>query len=825
MNRKLRPTSIPILAIILIIGIVVVPMQTTTAAGPVVNVWMTTSDQSQLLTAQPSLTFAPDSGSNPLTVSVNPATRYQQMDGWGASFTDSSAWLAWYKLSASARNAMMNDLFNKNSGIGLSFLRQPMGATDLSASGNYSYDDGAADPNLNNFSIGHDLTYIIPILQQALSINPSLKIMANPWSPPGWMKTSGSMIGGNLLSAQYSNALAQYFVKFIQAYQAQGIPVYAITVQNEPLYIPAGYPGMGMAAADQGGFIGYNLGPALAGAGLNTKIIVYDHNWDQISYPTTVYSNSAAYPYAAGVGWHCYGGDISTELTFHNNYPSKDTWLTECSGGSWESNNNFGSDLKSRTETLMILNARNWGKGAIFWNMALDTNNGPTNGGCTTCRGVVTIDQTNGTYAKTVDYYVLGQASKFVDSGAYRIDTNSFGSSSIEDVAFQNPDGTDVVLALNNNSSAQTFKVLWNGQSVSYNLPAGAVATFKWNPSIVESPYLGSPAPIPGQIEAENYDNGGQNVAYNDTTPGNSGGQYRGDDVDIESTTDTGGGYDVGWTATSEWEKYMVNVTSAGNYNIAFRVASPNTGSALHLEVDGNNITGSMTVPNTGGWQAWQTITASGKSLTAGNHTLRLYIDNGGMNINWVKFSVTSGGPPTNTPIPSPTFTNTPIPSSTPTHTPTPTGGISSSSWYNVINQNSGKCVDAAGWGTTNGTIVQQWTCGNAQNNQEWQFQPTDSGYYRVLNRNAQSLVWDVTGGSGATTDGIKIQLWTWGGGSNQQWMPVTLGGGYYQFVARNSGTECLDVTNNSTADGVQLQQWTCGSGDLAQSFRLAQQP
>ena len=447
------------------------------AAGETVNVWVTTPDQAKLLQQQASLAFAPDSGSNPLTITVNPAVTYQQIDGWGASFTDSSAYLVF---NSSARNAIMNDLFNTSSGIGLSFLRQPMGASDFSRSGNYNFDNTCCD--LSDFSISHDTAYIIPLLQQARSLNPSVKIIITPWSPPGWMKTSGSMIGGSLNSGTYSDALAQYFVKTIQGYQGQGVPIYGLTVQNEPLYSPTGYPGSLMPAADQAGFIGFNLGPALAGAGLGSvKIMAYDHNWDQPGYPTTVFANATASQYVAGVAWHCYGGNVSAELSVHNSYPNKDAWLTECSGGNWTPYfNNFDANLKGETENLVILNARNWGKGAILWNMALDPNNGPTNGGCTTCRGIVTVN--GGSYTKTVDYYVLGQASKFVRSGAYRIDSNTFGGSSIEDVAFKNPDGSIVVLALNNASSAQTFKILVSGQSVSYTLPAGAVATFQWMP-------------------------------------------------------------------------------------------------------------------------------------------------------------------------------------------------------------------------------------------------------------------------------------------------------------------------------------------------------
>lgn len=456
---------------------------TAQAAGETVSVWVTTPDQSKLLQQQANLTFAADSGSNPLTITVNPSTTYQQVDGWGASLTDSSAYLIY---NSSARNNIMNDLFNTSTGIGISFLRQPMGASDFSRSGNYNFDNTCCD--LNDFSISHDQAYIIPLLTQARSINSSVKVMLTPWSPPGWMKTSGSMIGGSLNSATYSDALAQYFVKTIQGYQAAGVPIYAVTAQNEPLYSPTGYPGSLMPAADQAGWIGFNLGPAMANAGLGgVKIMAYDHNWDQPGYPTTVFNNATASPYVAGVAWHCYGGSVSAENTLHNSFPNKDTWLTECSGGNWAPYyNDFAANLKGETENLIILNARYWSKSAVLWNMALDPSNGPTNGGCTTCRGVVTVN--GGSYTKTVDYYVLGHASKFVRSGAYRISSNTFGSSSIEDVAFKNPDGSLVVLALNNASSAQTLKILISGQSVSYSLPAGAVATFKWTPGVGGGP-------------------------------------------------------------------------------------------------------------------------------------------------------------------------------------------------------------------------------------------------------------------------------------------------------------------------------------------------
>src|SRR5260370_14580579 len=256
------------------------------AAGPTVQVWLTTSDGSNLLTQQPNLTFGSNTG-NPSTINVNEYQQLQQMDGFGAAVTDSSAWLISNKMSSSQRTTLMQKLFDPNQGIGISFVRIPMGASDFSVNGPYSYDDlpsGQTDPNLTHFSINHDLAYIIPVLHQAQSLNLNLKFMANPWSPPAWMKTNGSMLGvyngvtRTLVFSDYG-PLAQYFVKFIPAYQGSGIPIYPITPQNEPLYAPATYPGMSWAAGNEDNFIKNNLSPALASAGLSPKIIPYDYSW------------------------------------------------------------------------------------------------------------------------------------------------------------------------------------------------------------------------------------------------------------------------------------------------------------------------------------------------------------------------------------------------------------------------------------------------------------------------------------------------------------------------------------------------------------------
>ena len=451
-------------------------------SGPSVQIVETTGNKGLLLSPQASVNFGTGGAQATQVITVNDGTTYQQMDGFGASLTDSSAWVVWNKLSSSQQAALWQSLFSPSAGIGISFLRQPMGASDFSASGNYSYDDmpaGQTDAALTNFSIAHDTIYIIPLLKSAVAVNPNIKIIAVPWSPPAWMKTSSTMNGGNMNTA-YFPSLAQYFVKFLQGYQQQGVSIYAILPQNEPLNSNSGYPTEFLAATDETTFIGANLGPALSSAGLSgVKIVAYDHNWDTPSYPEAVLADSTASNYTAGSAFHCYAGDVSAQSTVETAYPSKGVWFTECSGTVGSS---FSGDLVWNAENLLIGATRNWARSVSLWNLALDQNSGPQNGGCPNCRGVVTVDTSASppTITNNVEYYVLGHLAKFVQPGAYRIDSNTFGHNNIEDVAFKNPDGSIVLLVLNSSSSTDAFNVNWQNQTFNYSLPAGALATFEW---------------------------------------------------------------------------------------------------------------------------------------------------------------------------------------------------------------------------------------------------------------------------------------------------------------------------------------------------------
>ena len=449
----------------------------------VVHAWLTTGDRAKLLARETDLNFVPDSapGSRRVpTIDVDATTTYQQMVGFGAAMTDASAYLIMHRMPARHRDALMLDLFGRDSGIGLSFIRVPMGASDFSLR-HYSYDDmpkSESDSALIHFSIDDDRAEKIPLLQRALAINPQVKLTASPWSPPAWMKSSGSLIKGTLLPRFY-DSFSDYFVKFIQSYGAEGLPIYAVMVQNEPNFEPEDYPGMRLESPARARVIGDHLGPRLERAGSKTMIWDWDHNWDVPQSPLDVLADPAARKYVRGVAWHCYGGDVSAQSKVHDAFPDKDAWFTECSGGEWATN--FADNLMWNVGTLVIGATRNWARGVSLWNLALDEKGGPHKGGCGNCRGVVTIDSKTGAYTRNVEYYVLGHASRFVQSGAYRIKSES-ADTTLANVAFLNPDGyTKVLIVLNKAKEPRTFAVRAAGKSLRYTLPAASVVTLVWS--------------------------------------------------------------------------------------------------------------------------------------------------------------------------------------------------------------------------------------------------------------------------------------------------------------------------------------------------------
>ena len=435
--------------------------------------WLTKGDKSTLMQKQDlSLVFGTVSNRYPF-IDVNDAQTFQTIDGFGYTLTGGSAYVI-NRLASAQKESLLRELFSTDTNaISISYLRLSIGASDLNASV-YTYDDmpaGQTDVNLQNFSLDPDRADVIPLLKQILTINPSIKIVATPWTAPVWMKTNGNSIGGSL-KTEYYDAYSRYFLKYLQGMLAEGINIDAVTPQNEPLN-PNNNPSMLMSETEQASFIKNNLGPTLRGANLNTKIILYDHNCDHPDYPITILNDMAAKQYAVGSAFHLYAGDISALSQVHNAHPDRNVYFTEQYTAS---NGNFGGDLKWHVKNLVIGATRNWSRNVLEWNLANDPAFGPhTNGGCTTCLGALTIGST---ITRNVAYYIIAHASKFVPPGSVRIASNITGN--LYSTAFKTPAGQKVLVVLNDGNAAQKFNIRFNGKWVTPTLPAGAVGTFIW---------------------------------------------------------------------------------------------------------------------------------------------------------------------------------------------------------------------------------------------------------------------------------------------------------------------------------------------------------
>lgn len=447
------------------------------ATGPVVagdvKVWLTTPEPSKRLSQEPDLSF---SDTSPDLIRIDSAQRYQEIVGFGAALTDASA-LTINRLAPAQRQALLEELFGPSPGLHLSFTRLTIGASDFSPS-RYSLDDrpkGKRDPRLRHFSIAPLKADVLPVLKQMLAINPQLKVMASPWSAPGWMKSDDSLIKGTLRRKALP-AYAQYFRRYVEAMAAQGVPIYALTIQNEPHFEPGDYPGMRVPPGLRAAFIGKYLGPLLHATHPGVRILDWDHNWDEPGSPLSVLADPKAARYVAGVAWHCYAGEPSAQEPVHDAHPDKETWLTECSGGGWSPK--WSEALPWMAGTL-VETTRLWSKGGLLWNLALDENHGPHTGGCGDCRGVVTIDSKTGEITRNIEYYALGHLSRFVAQGAVRIDSDA-PIAGLDDVALRNPDGSIVLVAVNRTTETKTFAVGQGAHAFTYDLPAGAVATFVW---------------------------------------------------------------------------------------------------------------------------------------------------------------------------------------------------------------------------------------------------------------------------------------------------------------------------------------------------------
>jgi glucosylceramidase len=592
---------------------------TIAATSPIVTVTLSTYDSASLLAPQSAVQFGSSSASA-VQVIIDENQQFQSIEGFGASFTDASAYNLEQVETPSSLSSTLSDLFTRTgNGIGLTFMRNPIGASDMARS-IYTFDDvssGSTDTSLSQFSIAHDQTAIIPLIKSAKLLNPSIKVMASPWSPPAWMKTTGTIEGGSL-NASYYAPFANYLVKYLQAYNAAGILPDYLSIQNEPLNQNSGYPTMYMDEPTALAVTRDYVLPALAASGLSTRILLYDHNWDTPSYPASMLTDSTIVSSSAiaGTAWHGYGGPPGAQQGVQNQYPTKGQWETEHSGGTFVGNQ-FISDF---SEITLVM--RNAGKSYIKWNLALDQNRGPntsqlggTYTGCNTCSPIITINSNTGVPTKTIEYYTIGQYSKFILPGAVRV--YSSDTPLIVTSAYINPDGTRVLVAFNNSFSSAPFQVQWGTQNFSYTLSAYAAATFVWSGTQMGTPTMNATQQIQG-------------ASFSSATG-----------LETEDTTDATGSYDLGYVVDGATVYYKNVDFGTGVSQVNVRVASGGTGGTIEFHIDSATgaLLGTAKLVVTGGYQTWQTVTAP-VTTASGLHDLFVVIHgSGGIgNVNWFQF-------------------------------------------------------------------------------------------------------------------------------------------------------------------------------------------
>jgi len=415
-----------------------------------------------------------------VTITVDDGARFQSIVGYGYTLTGGSAGHL-MAMSPVARNALLRELFTTTGdGIGISVLRLSIGASDLDARP-FSYDDppdGRPDPELKHFTIAPDRAALIPVLREILAIAPELFIIASPWSPPAWMKTNGATIGGSLRT-EYHGAYAAYFVRYLRAMRDEGIEVAAVTIQNEPLH-PGNNPSLFMPAEQQAEFVKHFLGPALRAAGLDTRIIVYDHNCDRPDYPLSILADPEAKRWIDGSAFHLYGGSIDALSLVHDAHPDRHVYFTEQWVGA---PGNLAGDLVWHVRELTVGAMRNWSRTVLEWNVSSDPRLEPhTPGGCDACLGAVTIDGDR--VSRNPAYYSLAHASRFVGPGSVRVGSSG-GPGHLHHVAFVTPAGRIAVVMVNDGPVALTVKLATpadgrGGPVIA--LPAGAVASAAWGP-------------------------------------------------------------------------------------------------------------------------------------------------------------------------------------------------------------------------------------------------------------------------------------------------------------------------------------------------------
>lgn len=426
-------------------------------------------------------------------ITIDKNTRYQEIVGFGPALTGASCYNI-LQMSQEDRTALLEELFDTEKGLGISLVRVSIGSSDFSVNEDFTWCD---EKGIEHFAVPkEDELYLIPLLKEVYKINPNLQILASPWTCPLWMKRmsatdnsdfvySGdpgrsSWSGGSLKPSCYDD-YAKYFVMWIQAMQKEGFNIYGITVQNEP-YNAYNTASVYMTWQEQRDFIKSALGPAFAEAGLATKIICYDHNYDGFKYPINIFNDKEAAKFVAGSAWHDYGGKLSDLDNVVAAAPDKEIYFTEASIGEW--NYSFSGKLIADMGNIFMGTMERGCKGVTLWNLALDENNGPyRHHGCHTCYGAITISSTTHKVVERLShYYDIAHCTKVVKNGAVRIGTIGNDVPNLFCQAFLNPDGSYGVLLLNKSIRGEEATiVLDNGiHSVTCQVPVYSVVSVIW---------------------------------------------------------------------------------------------------------------------------------------------------------------------------------------------------------------------------------------------------------------------------------------------------------------------------------------------------------
>jgi len=438
--------------------------------SPEISVWVTAGDER--FAAAPKTAWRPASAA-PGTdqIRLNPGTKFQKILGFGGAFTDAACYM-FNQLAPAPREQLFHELFHPSE-MGLSTGRICVGSSDYSTKV-YSYDEGAPDPDLTRFSIEHDREYILPMLRQARLANPDLFLFSSPWSPPGWMKFNGSMLGGSMRN-HYLPVYAKYYLKFLQGYAAEGVPVQALTSQNELDTDQDGrMPACIWPQEYEIQFVRDHLGPLLESSGMPTKIWLLDHNYNLWGRVVDSLEDDKLRKYANAVAWHGYYGTPEMMSKVHDAFPDTEMHWTE--GGPDYTDPGYLTDWCKWGGTFSDV-LHNWCRSITAWNLALDEHGHP-NIGPFPCGGVVTIDSQTKQITRSGQYWAFAHYSRAIRRGASRFDSKS-DAADLKHVALQNPDGQQV-LVLTNSGPAKTVELRLANMAAPVSLKANSVTTLTW---------------------------------------------------------------------------------------------------------------------------------------------------------------------------------------------------------------------------------------------------------------------------------------------------------------------------------------------------------